>query len=466
MVVKKKIFLLGCFFLVLFSAQLILANSTITNVHFEGNVTPYYDEGVFTINWTAAGNATANYTIYLWMNNVYVSAAQNTSVTNYTRSNITEANYTFTIQAANATNFKTNYTNISMYVDRTPPLVNWTGSGYNNVTYKKNTDKLTLNISVGDASSGVGSGNSYCVFDINETNETVVVLSGWCNTTQLNLTGLADGNHSINIWANDTVNNVGVNLSSYVVWVDTTAPPTPAFSCTPTSVYVAETITCSCSGTDASSGVASTSYTTNPLTAETGTLSTSCTITDNAGNSVSSSLSYIVGIRSGGSSSQSYNWVRTYVITEDQFNKGFTRELGVGNRVKLEVGGEIHYAGVVGLTSTKATINVSSISQQNIMSIGEEWRVEVTGDNYYDLLIKLDDIISGKADVTINSIYELIGGDLDQSGQGTTTDGDVSESQDKEKGSSNWWIWTILIVGLIIISWYLITNKRKKGKTI
>lgn len=282
MVDKRGIFLLGCFVLILFGMQFISANSTITNVHFEGNVTPYYDEGVFTINWTAALDATANYTIYLWMNNVYVSAAQNASVTNYTWSNITEANYTFTIQAANGTGFRTNYTNISMYVDRTPPLVNWTDSGYTNATYKKNTDKLTLNISVGDALSGVASGNSYCVFDINETNETVRVLSGWCNTTQLNLTGLADGNHSINIWANDTVNNVGVNLSSYVVWIDTTAPSAPTFSCTPETVFVGQTVTCSCSGTDVSSGISTTSYTVNPSTTGAGTFDLSCTVTDNS----------------------------------------------------------------------------------------------------------------------------------------------------------------------------------------
>ncbi|MEK6885520.1 MAG: hypothetical protein AABX17_00980 [Nanoarchaeota archaeon] len=465
MVDKRRVFLLGCFLLVVFSVQLVLADSTVTKVHFEQNVTANYDEGVFTINWTAAADAAGNYTIYLWMNNVYISNSQNTSVTNYTRSNTTEANYTFTIQAANATNFKTNYTNISMYVDRTAPLVNWTGSGYNNVTYKKNTDKLTLNISVGDAASGIT--NSYCIFNISGTNESVAVSSsGWCNTTQLNLTGLADGNHSIDIWANDTVNNVGVNLSYYVVWIDTTAPSAPTFSCTSASLYVAETITCSCSGTDASSGVASTSYTANPSTAAAGTFDTSCTITDNAGNLVSSSISYAVRIRGGSSSSSTFSWTKTYVQDDKEFSEKnqINRDMPTKSRIKIKLNEETHYVGIISLTSTTAIVNVSSVSQQKTMAVGEEWKVETTGDDYYDLLVKLNNIISSKANITISYVHELVGEvpgeDLSQNE--TTTNGDnVSESENEKQTRNVYYIGGAIIL-LVIIVFLILKNKRKR----
>ncbi|MEK6832441.1 MAG: hypothetical protein AABY32_00200, partial [Nanoarchaeota archaeon] len=136
MVDKRKIFALGCFFLILVSVSLILAVSLPPiNIIFNGNVTSLYDEGVFTINWTDGGqNVTGNYTIYLWMNNNYVSSTRNAnnSALGYAWSNITEANYTFAISAINTTNSEgANSTNVSMYVDATPPLVNL--SNYANV---------------------------------------------------------------------------------------------------------------------------------------------------------------------------------------------------------------------------------------------------------------------------------------------------------------------------------------------
>jgi hypothetical protein len=466
MIDKKIVFLLGCFVFIVFSMQFILAASGApTALNFSNNVTANYDEGIFQVNWTAGGgDGAGNYTVYVFNSTHMNVSAQNNSITGYSFSTTAESNYTFIIQVANATNFKTNSTsNISMYVDRTVPLVNWTNSGYTNATVKKNTDKLTLNISVGDASSGLI--NSRCIFNINGTNESVVVTNGWCNTTQLNLTGLADGNSSINIWANDTVNNVGVNLSSYVVWIDTTAPPAPTFSCTPTSVYATETITCSCSGTDASSGVNSTTYTANPSTADSGTFSTSCTIIDKAGNSISSSFSYHVGgVRDTSSSTLSVStWTNTYTITDDQFNEGFTRELSAKNRIRLNVNEETHYVGIISLTSTTAVVNVSSISQQKTMSIGEEWKVEVTDDTSYDILIKLNNIISNKANVTLSYISELIGDipeeDLNQDNLVNDTNGDVPGDQNK-KDSSNWWIF--VVVGLVILGVIFFFLKNKK----
>jgi len=465
MVDKREVFLLGFFLLVLFNLQFILAVSLPpTGIIFNGNVTSLYDEGVFTINWTDGGqNSTGNYTIYLWMNGNYVSSTKNAnnSALGYAWSNTTEANYTFAISAINKTNHEgVNSSNVSMYVDSTAPLVNWTSSGYSNVTYKKNTAYLTLNISVGDALSGVNSG-SYCIFDINDTNETIVVSNGWCNTSYLNLTGLSDGNHSINIWANDTVNNIGVNLSSYVVWIDTTAPPAPTFSCTPTSVYITDTITCSCSGTDASSGVNSTTYTVNPSTANSGTLDTSCIIMDKAGNSISSSISYYVGgVRSSGSSTSSTSvWTNTYTITDNQLNEGFTRELNAKSRIRLNVNEETHYVGIISLTSITAVVNVSSISQQKTMEIEEEWKVEVTGDGYYDLLIKLNKVESNKANITLISISELIEENSNQDSTEIPSSEDILEDQN-QKDSSNWWIFVIVGLILLVGIYFLVKNKK------
>jgi hypothetical protein len=479
MVNKKRVFLIGCFLLALFNLQFILAISGAPiDLKFSNNVTSDYDEGVFQINWTANTtspfNTTANFTIYIFNSTSYNTSAQNNSATGYSFSPSTESNYTFIIQAMNNTGVKTNSTsNISIYVDKTSPLVNWTNSGYNNVTYKKNTDKLTLNISIGDAGSGLT--GSYCVFEINGTNETIAVSDGWCNTTQLNLTGLSDGNQTIDIWSNDTVNNVGINFSTYVVWIDTTAPSAPSFTCTPTSVFVSDTITCSCSGADSGSGVNSTSYTANPSTSVSGDFSTGCTITDNAGNTANSTISYSVGrLRdSGGTTSSSTVsiWTNTYVQDDKEFSEKnmINQNMSAKNRVRIKLNEETHYIGITSLTATTATVTVSSTPQQEIMSIGEEWKVEVTGDNYYDILIKLNNIVSNKADMTLIYIYDLIetsSQNAGENGEAVGSDEIPSETTKKQISKAYYYIGCgiILILIAFIVIWFLIFKPKKKSK--
>ena len=104
-----------------------------------------------------------------------------------------------------------------VWIDDTAPVV--TLPVYTNATKLRNTDSLIFNISVSD--SGVGA--SYCAVNVaGNSNQTVAVSSGWCNGTYA-LTGISDGNQTINAYANDTVGNLALN-NSYVVWVDSTAP--------------------------------------------------------------------------------------------------------------------------------------------------------------------------------------------------------------------------------------------------
>ncbi|MBI2043498.1 PGF-pre-PGF domain-containing protein [Candidatus Pacearchaeota archaeon] len=109
----------------------------------------------------------------------------------------------------------------------------------------------------------------------------------------INFSGLSDGLYYYNATANDTVNNF-IDLTTRNITLDTTNPSVTSFSCTPSSVTAGNTVTCSCSGTDALSGVQTTSFTENPSTTNTGTFSETCTVTDFAGNQGSATTSYIV----------------------------------------------------------------------------------------------------------------------------------------------------------------------------
>lgn len=166
---------------------------------------------------------------------------------------------------------------------------------YTNGTAKKNSATLTLNISVTDA----GSGGSVCLIDVNGTsNQTVDVSGGWCNSTAINLTGSTDGNKTIRIYVNDSVNNMWGFNDSFAVQVDTTNPVAGA-SCLPASVTQGATVTCTCGNSDTGgSGVASYTASSTPSTSETGTYYYHCNVTDNAGNIHSSTDSYVIqGLR-------------------------------------------------------------------------------------------------------------------------------------------------------------------------
>jgi hypothetical protein len=101
-------------------------------------------------------------------------------------------------------------------------------------------------------------------------------------------------------------------------------------------------------------------------------------------------------------------WTSTNTLTESQLKSGFTKELGVKARFSFKINNESHEAGIIDLTTATATINVSSIPQTAVLTIGEEKKFEINGDDYYDLFIKLNSIANSKANLTIKSIHEII----------------------------------------------------------
>ena len=337
---------------------------------------------------------------------------------------------------------------------------------YTNLTNKNNTSTLTLNVSVTDAGSGFTYGA--CIVDVNGTNQTVAVSSGWCNTTVINLTNLADGNQTIKVYVNDSANNLFLN-NSFVVRADSTAP-TLTFSCSPASASVGETITCTCSGTDTNSGVntSTLTYTVNPSSQNTGEYTKTCTEADNAGNTASSNSVYnVVGGNSGSTSGSSIVvnfWTAgTQSVSDSDLSSGTTYSLPAKKKLIMTVNGQSHSVGVVSLNSSSAVINVSSTPQQKTMSIGDEWKVNVDSDSYYDLLVKLNSITGNNANVSVKKINETIPG-AQQTTQPTTTDSgtDVDVASEEKVGYPRLSVWIIgiIVVLVLIIAGYKLFNRK------
>jgi len=110
----------------------------------------------------------------------------------------------------------------------------------------------------------------------------------------------------------------------------------------------------------------------------------------------------------GGGGVPSTPWKSTYYLTEEQFRQGYTKLLGVLERVRFTVNGTSHYIGVVELTASNVTINITSIIQQAVLGIGETGKFDVDNDSWYDVSVRLEGISGGKANITVISVHEEI----------------------------------------------------------
>ncbi len=432
-----------------------------TDLDFNNNITAIYDEGNFSLNWTAGGANETGYHVYIWVNDsstvVLWKGEANDSLTGYSFNNWTETNYTFHVSGTDGTGYGPNSTNISMYVDRTAPVI--TLPVYTNGTAKKNTTQLTLNISVIDAKSGET--GSVCLIDVNGTsNQSIAVSSNnWCNSTVINLTGTSDGNKTIKVYVNDTVNILGLN-NSFVVQVDTTAP-TASASCSPSSVTTGASFPCTCSGTDATSGVSTSlgSSTSNSITStsNTGQFIYTCSVIDNAGNSATSTVNYIVEQTPGSAATTTTTTWTTHTITKSVFEQGYTKELGVRNRIKVQIEAADHFVGVISVSESLAVIEISSVPVQVTLAVGEDAKVDVTDDGFYDIYVLLNGITNNKADVTIQKIYE----EVPEEGTGVEVNGEIiGEQPPAEKKGISIWVWILIIVIIAIVVWQMKTKKK------
>jgi len=129
--------------------------------------------------------------------------------------------------------------------------------------------------------------------------------------------------------------------------------------------------------------------------------------TGNSGDSGSSGSS---SSSSGGSSNVVNIWKNTFVEDDMDFSikNSINKDLKEKERVRIKIGKEKHFVGVLNITGDKVTIEVSSTQQQATLSIGEAKSFEVTGDNFYDINVLLDGIVDNKAKIKIRYVHDLI----------------------------------------------------------
>jgi len=398
---------------------------------------------------------------------------------NYTI-NVTSMNFDGTY---NTTNLTGNIT-----IDNTAPtLVVYGGAALtvyaNGTSIKTNStltgslfpNNLTLNISVTDATVGLlNSSNQFCFINIGGgANHSVPLTANrWCNSSDINITGLSEGNTTINIYINDTLSVLRLN-STLVVQVDT-VDPTSTASCSPTTVTTGDSFPCTCTTTDAtsainsaSSGGTSTSPDGTATPSSTGTFTYTCSATDNGGLTSSATKTYSVtqtpgsGPSGGSSGTTTTFWTKgTVSVSDAQFEGGYTNQVSAKQRLKVSVNNQNHYVGVKSMTTSTVTIEVSSTPQEATLSIGDERKFDVDDDSNYDIFVKLNSIIDNKANLTIQELDEPV------TVESTTGEEEKEEgAQEEREGDLTkalpWWAWVIIMVVVLVILGEAVRRNKK-----
>ncbi|MDA3836399.1 MAG: ice-binding family protein [Nanoarchaeota archaeon] len=393
-----------------------------------------YTTAVRTINWTGLPNGVYTY---------------NVTVVDYAENSNTTLTRTITL-------------------DPTAPLVDY-----------------GLGVEVDDAN--VSQSNIYVNISVTETNEKNITFllhnsTGLVNSTTyttavrtINWTGLPNGVYTYNVTVIDDSENSAITTTRTIT-LDSTAP-TVTFSCD-SSVDLWATLVCSCTGVDAGgSGVESTTITRPSSTL--GDNTATCAVTDYAGNSISSDVSYTVSAASSSSGGGGYP---TYSSSQNELTTGSQKTMRENWKISFKVGGESHTFEVdeIGLTTVKITI--TSDPQEATLSIGEEKKFDVTGDGYYDVSVKLDSIDNSntqypKADFTITTIHEEIAQEIVPAAQPKTapvpapTVPETTSPPEQTRGmtgrviddfSQSPFPWIILVVLLIALVVFFIIRKRNK----
>ncbi|MFH1889822.1 MAG: hypothetical protein ABIJ58_03020, partial [Nanoarchaeota archaeon] len=425
-----------------------------------------------------------NYTIYLWMNDNMVNGTTNANTTalGYTFTNSTSANYTFTIEPVNGTGVSgTNSTNVSMYIDTTnpgmtiavPAAAGWKGGSL--TLHANSTDALS---NVTSSTIAYGFSNSTGNFSITTPGTCAwagVTATGFNCSLTFTTSGLADGNYTLWFNSTDAAGNLG--YADVAIGVDNTVPTVSVSKSTSATSSV--TVAYSC--TDAGSGVS-----TCALSSSSGTFSGSkvsgltcgtsyditITSTDGVANSGSSTVAMTTSScsnnnagSSGGSSSSSAAVWTTRTVDDTTFEQGYTSQLGVKNRIQVSVGGTTHHVGIVSVEASKVTIEIASDPVTVSLAPGEDTKVDVNSDNFYDIYILLNSIVNGKADLTIQKINEAVPEGADSvvtTGEDLTgtTGTDSSGDETDGEGSSLTWLW--VLIGLVVVAAIGLSLRKKR----
>ncbi|MBS3066493.1 hypothetical protein J4205_01595 [Candidatus Pacearchaeota archaeon] len=381
-----------------------------------------------------------------------------------------------------------NMSNLSVIrIDNTAPRtvsINSVPSGQNH-SVKSNSGNFTLNVTADDALANISTVQFIIINTTGQVNATVTGIKEGNSprySATINTSHFPNGYVNITLFVNDTAGNYNVTANS------STAPlvrdlifdnvaPSVSFSCTPTKVNSGDIVTCSCSGS-ATSGVNSTSFTATPSTSSTGTYTQTCQVASKSGVSNTATASYTIELSGGGSSggggsttSTVPSIAGTVAVSESKLSSGYRAKFSNNAQVESSLTTssgttEKHSVKVTSITTSKVMITVSSDPVNLELSLGETKKVDLDSDKIYDLSLTFNEVVTGKADISVKKISEAAPtgqeGPVSAGETPGTTDDNTAGGETTTK--SNLYLWIVLVIVIIVIICVIIyyTTKKKK----
>ncbi|GEM_PF-5368696 len=383
----------------------------------------------------------------------------------------------------------TGHANLTLIlIDTTQPkTANFTflTSGNNHST-KSSSGNLTLNITADDNLANISSVIFVIINSTGQVNGTLSAVKEGTTTrwsTTINTSHYPNGKINITLLVNDTAGNynVSANNSGAAPLKDLifdNALPSVSFSCTPTTLTSGDTVTCSCSGS-ATSGVNSTSFTASPSTSSTGTYTQTCEVISKSGVTNTASASYTIELSGSGSPGGGSATTTTVpsitgsvAVSETKLSSGYRAKFSNNAQVESSFttssgSKEKHSVKVTSITTSKVMITVSSDPVNLELSLGETKKVDLDSDKIYDLSLTFNEVVTGKADISVKKISEAAPTGQEGPVSAGETPGATNNTTGGETTSktNNVYLWVILVVVVIVIICvivYYVTKKKKK----
>jgi len=365
--------------------------------------------------------------------------------------------------------------NTNITIDNTPPLINLTRGILANGTGQgaNLSSTVVLNFTVNDTLMDI----SACYFNISTrayvqqsfvqaTKDVATFDETYCNYS-LDTTGLSDGKYIIYAYVNDSLGNIN-RTESIDITIDNNAPSVSlgleeagvdSITVTITALDSGTGIKGLCTSSRSGATITGEGASTQTLT-ETGldagvTYEYTVTCYDYKGHSGSATASYAT--TSGTSVSGTTGGVsgKTYVPSSEQVEEGYTKKVSEDDKFKVTIENKEHQIIVDSVSENAAMITISDVGQEEV-AVGEEKKLDITGDGWYDISIKLNSIEGEKADITIKAIHEKV---VEEEKKPAEEKGVAAE---KAKALlSSLWFWVVIIIIVVAIIAYITYSKKK-----
>ena len=267
-------------------------------------------------------------------------------------------------------------------------------------------------------------------------------ISGNSNVTTFNYSNLSNGNYEWNCLVTNNISTSEFSSSNNTFTYDISSPEINLISPSNSQSYTGtQTLTLSYNVSDdldisncsliVDGSVVSTNSTITNLSATqsfsrafstvaTYTWSVNCT--DVAGN-VGSSNSRTLTINSddggdggdgggGGGGGGSSPITMTFIPSNAQVSLGYNKQLGVDDKIKFEIGSsgssETHIITLDEFAENYAKVTIESDPVELTIVKGSSEKADITSDGFYDLLVSYHGIIDEKANLTIQTINEIV----------------------------------------------------------